>query len=167
VFAKASRARSSVLFSERIVVTKKDGVPTLMLRVANARGNDLVEATMRISVLIEEQSPEGLTFRRLHDCRLLRSQTPLFSMSWTVFHPIEEDSPLYGMDEAEFHEDVLTMVATMTAHDSTFAQTTHARRQYFASDVDWDHRFEDVMSTSPEGRLILDFDKFHITNPEA
>ena len=48
MFAKASRPRSSVLFSESIVITEMDGVPTLMFRCGNARGNEVVEATISV-----------------------------------------------------------------------------------------------------------------------
>lgn len=45
MFAKASRPSSGVMFSQPVVVTERDGVPTLTFRVANARGNDVVDAS--------------------------------------------------------------------------------------------------------------------------
>ena len=34
--------------------------------------------------------------RRFEELKLVRSRTPLFALSWTVMHRIDETSPLYG-----------------------------------------------------------------------
>src|SRR5204863_5124610 len=46
MFAKATRPRSSALFSRVAIITRHDGIPTLIFRVGNARGNDVVDATI-------------------------------------------------------------------------------------------------------------------------
>ncbi|MFT5685447.1 MAG: low temperature requirement protein LtrA [Myxococcota bacterium] len=166
IFAKASRPRSSVLFSNVLVVNHHYGVPTLKFRVGNARGNELVEATMRVSVLIDEVSEEGKKMRRLHDLPLLRDNSPIFTLSWTVMHHIDEDSPLHGMTPEDVSERLFSIIATMTGHDSTYAQTTHARHLYHPEDIVFDRRFVDVISTVDDGRLMVDYTVFHDTLPD-
>ena len=163
MFAKASRPRSSVLFSDVLTVTERNGQRVLSFRVGNARGNDIVEATMHITVLIDEVSREGEKLRRLHDLKLQRSMTPLFALSWTLIHEITEDSPLWGFTEDNATD--LLFVATMTGYDSTYASNTHARHMYYAEHLRWNHRFVDVMSHAEDGRLVIDYDKFHDTKP--
>ncbi len=97
IFAKVSRPASSVLFSKVVVVNVHHGVPTLSFRLGNARGNDIVEASLKVAALIEELSPEGHTMRRLHDLTLERDMSPLFTLSWTVFHRLDASSPLHGL----------------------------------------------------------------------
>jgi low temperature requirement protein LtrA len=161
VFAKASRAHSSVLFSKVAVISRRHGVPTLMIRIGNARGNDVVDAHVSLSVLIEEVSPEGHKLRRLHDLSLSRPNTPIFALTWTVMHEIDETSPLAGIDWSRVDEHLLAMVAIMTGHDSTYAQTTHARHIYDPEDFVPGHRFVDILSDMDDGRLMLDYTKFH------
>ena len=48
VFAKFSRSTARVVFSKHAVIGPMDGVPTLMLRVGNERGNSILEATIRV-----------------------------------------------------------------------------------------------------------------------
>ena len=64
------------------------------LRVANRRGNFIVEAQVRVTLVRAETTKEGLFFYRLHDLRLVRNRTSALGRSWTVLHRIEEDSPL-------------------------------------------------------------------------
>ena len=73
-----------------------DGVPTLMFRVANQRGNQIMEAEVSVSLARQHVTREGHVMRRFDELRLVRSKTPLFYLSWTVMHPITEESPLHG-----------------------------------------------------------------------
>ncbi len=166
IFAKFSRPRANVLFAAAAVVTRWQGQPALMFRVANRRGNDVVEASVRVSLLRSEVSVEGHAMRRLHDLKLVRSQSPVFTMSWTVMHLLDEDSPLYGLTAADFEADQMMLIATLTGHDGTYMQTVHARHAYHFDDVRWGHRYVDVMHTRDDGAIVLDFGTFHETTPE-
>ena len=165
VFAKASRPGSGALFSDRVVVTRYHGQRTLMLRVGNARGNDVVEANMRVAVLVDEESPEGIKTRKLYDLRLLRQMTPLFALTWTVFHTVDETSPLHGIEAGNVHDRLVALICTMTGYDATYAQTTHARRIYYPENIYFDHRLVDVISALPDGRLMVDYERFHDVEP--
>lgn len=165
IFAKFSRPTARILFSERIVIGRRNGKPTLMLRMANERGNDVIEASFRVTVLKPEMSSEGHTTRRLFDLALLRNETPLFTISFTAFHVIDETSPLWGETPASLARDAIRFIVTVSGHDGTYAQTIHARHIYGAQDVVWDARFVDVLSNLPDGRLQIDLAKFHDTEP--
>ena len=166
MFAKASRPHSSVLFSRVAVVTRRQGVDTLMIRLGNARGNDVVDARLSLGVLVEETTPEGHTMRRLHDLKLVRSNTLIFALTWSVMHEITEDSPLHGMSWERPDEHLVALIAIMTGHDSTYAQTTHARHIYYPEDFRPGHRFEDILSEMEDGRMMIDYTKFHETLPD-
>ncbi len=166
VFAKASRPHSSVLFSKRLVVTKKDGQHMLMLRLGNGRGNDVVDAAITVSVLVDTVSPEGHKMRRFESLTLVRSSSPLFTLTWTVMHVIDETSPLWQVDWNSPECNIFNIIAIMTGHDSTYAQTTHARNVYYPENIRHGHRFVDIISNLPDGRLMVDYTKFHKTVPD-
>jgi inward rectifier potassium channel len=161
MFSKFARPTARVLFSSKVIVTPRNGKPCLVMRMANGRGNEIVEATLRISVLKPEVTAEGERMRRFHDLVLTRSQTPLFSLTWMVIHVIDEASPLHGETEASLREMNVRFIVTLTGIDSTFAQTVHARTSYFAEDIVWGGRFIDVTSQLPDGRLQVDYTKFN------
>lgn len=166
MFAKASRPRASVLFSQPMLITSFHGKPTLMFRAGNARGNEIVEASMSVSALIDEVSPEGHEMRRMRDVKLVRSGTPLFVLTWQVLHVIDEGSPFYGMTAENIHKRLRVVIVSMTGHDATYGQTVHGRAMYYPEQFRFDHRFVDVISNLEDGRLMIDYDKFHKTVPD-
>lgn len=166
VFAKFARPKARVLFSDKALIETRDGKPTLTFRVANERGNDVVEASLRVSLLKTEVSAEGKRMRRFYDLALSRQSSPLFILTWQVFHVIDERSPLYGMGRQARIEDDVRIAISFTGLDGTFNQTIHDRHMYFAEDILDRHRFVDVLETHPGGTITMDFRKFHQIEPE-
>jgi inward rectifier potassium channel len=81
-------------------------------------------------------------------------------------HPIDEESPLYGLDWENLEEQVVLLPVTLTGYDATYAQKTHARHTYLPSDIHPGERFVDVLSETEGGRMMIDFEKFHDTEPD-
>lgn len=96
MFARFSRPRSRILFSDVAVIHPFNGVPTFMIRIANERHDLVVEPHVRMSLALNEATQEGDNFLRFHDLRLVRDRTPILALSWTVMHVIGEFSPFYG-----------------------------------------------------------------------
>lgn len=165
MFAKASRPRSSTLFSDVMILTRRHGVNHLVMRAGNARGNDVVDATVSLTVLLDEFTPEGEHMRRLHTLKLLRDRTPLFALSWTIMHEIDDDSPLAGIDWND-PDNLIAIIATLVGHDGTYGQTVYARRTYYPDQIRAGHRFVDVISRMSDGRMQIDYGRFHDTEPE-
>lgn len=154
-----------VMFSRCAVICNYNGVPTLMFRAANQRSNFIVEATFRVSILKPELSTEGHIIRRLHDLKLMRSETPVFSMSMTVMHPIDQDSPLYGVTHQELTQWQTQIVVMLTGLDETVSQNIHASHFYAIEDLYWNRQFVDVIELQPNGDRHIDYTKFHQTIP--
>lgn len=167
IFAKVSRPAARVLFTDKLVLTTWNGQPTLIFRAGNARGNEIVEANLSFSVLIDELTPEGHHMRRIHDLKLERERTPVFRLSWTALHVIDAHSPLHGIDWSSDKDTVMGFIAILSGHDATYAQMTHARCSWSKDDVHVGHHFVDVMSQLPDGRMLIDYDKFHDIEPDA
>jgi inward rectifier potassium channel len=163
VFARFSRPTARVLFSEVAVVTPFDGVPTLMFRCANERRNRILEAEVRVYFAREETSAEGTTMRRTYDLALVRSRNPLFTLSWTVMHPIDARSPLYGIDPDFLASWDAGIVITLTGTDETLSQPVIARHSYRADQILWGRKFVDILDQLEDGQRVVDYRRFHDT----
>ncbi len=97
VFAKFSVPRGRIRFAKYVVVTNYDGKPTLMVRLGNGRRNRLLEARAKLVLVRTEKAVEGATYYRMHDLKLVRSESPFFSRSWTALHLLDEPSLLFGV----------------------------------------------------------------------
>jgi inward rectifier potassium channel len=161
MFAKFSRPTARVLWSETLVVAPQDGVPSLMFRMANERSSQVVEATLRFFLVRAEQTAEGEQVRRVHDLRLQRAQSGAFVLSWLAVHPIDAQSPLYGLSLEQVRAAGTDFIASLSGLDETFGQTVHSRKGWSAKDLRVGVRFADVMRTDEQGRRVMDLARFH------
>ena len=131
IFARFSRPSARVVFCKVAVVTPFDGVPTLMFRAANQRGNSILDAEVTVSLASQYTTREGVNMRRFQELKLVRPSNPLFALSWTVMHPIDETSPLYGLDLAEMIERDMELVVMLSGTDETITDRIYARHAYW------------------------------------
>nr|WP_317105504.1 ion channel [Chroococcidiopsis sp. SAG 2025] len=164
-FARFSRPTARVVFSQVAVVTAYDGIPTLMFRVANKRRNQIIEAQIRVVLVRDEVNAEGQFMRRLYDLPLVRANNPIFILSWTVMHPIDEYSPFYGATLEDLEAAETMLVVTLTGIDETVSQMIHARHTYIASEMLWHHRFADILFQKSDGQRYIDYNHFHEVMP--
>jgi inward rectifier potassium channel len=163
IFARFSRPNARLLFADNPVISNNEGKPTLMIRLANERHNIIGNAAARIWLLRNEVSIEGHTFRRFYELPLVRSEHPALALSWTLYHVLDEASPLYGLDADDFNAASISLSVVVSGYDVVAAQTVHARRNYTHSDILLGHRYADILSTTKDGRLKIDYGKFHET----
>ena len=159
MFARFSRPRSRILFSDVAVIHPFNGVPALTIRVANERHDLVVEPHVRMSLLLNEVTQEGDNFLRFHDLRLVRDRTPILALSWNVMHVIDETSPFYG-HTAETLNDCM-IVVSFSGLNETMLQGIQAHKVYSATDIRWGKKFVDILSATPHGERLIDYSRFH------
>jgi inward rectifier potassium channel len=163
IFARFSRPQARVVFSKVAVVTSFDGVPTLMLRAANQRGNSILDAEVHISLASQYTTREGVNMRRFQELKLVRPRNPLFALSWTIMHALDETSPMYGLGLAEMLERDMELVVMLSGTDETINDRIYARNSYMAEEILWHRRFVDVVSVTASGQRMVDLNHFHDT----
>ena len=166
IFARFSLPRARFLFAEHPVVAIHQGQPTLMIRVANVRNNTISQATARLWLFRVETTAEGWTIRRYHELLLDRHEHPMFMLGWTLFHTIDETSPLYRVTPDDLAAVEASFVLNVSGIDDISAQLLHAREVYAHRDIRWRHHYRDITGTSKQGRLLIDYAMFHETVPE-
>jgi inward rectifier potassium channel len=163
--AKFARPTARVTFSRNAVVTLYDGVPTLLFRLANLRSNQIFEAHVNLTLLRAERTLEGRVIRRLVDLKPVRHTQPMFILTWTVMHRLDESSPLFGVDLSAMGPGDLDILVVMTGLDATTSATVHARHGYASSDILIDHMFEDIVQADAQGRFTIDYRRLHAVAP--
>jgi inward rectifier potassium channel len=164
-FSRFSRPTARVLFSRVAVIAPFNGVPTLMYRAGNQRFNQILEAQQRATLIRDEVTLEGVFMRRFYDLQLMRSQSPIFALSWTVMHAIDQSSPLYQLTAKDLIECQAEIVITLTGIDETVSQTIHARHSFVAAEIVWNMRFVDIILRMPDGGWVVDYTRFHDVKP--
>jgi inward rectifier potassium channel len=163
IFARFARPNARLLFADHPVVSNHEGKPTLMVRFANERHNIIGNATAKLWLLRNEMSLEGQPFRRFYELPLVRSEHPALALSWTLYHVLDEASPLSGLDAESLGASSASLVVVVSGYDVVAAQTVHARKSYEHSEIRFGHRYADILDNSEEGRLRIDYGRFHET----
>jgi len=163
IFARFSRPNARLLFANHPVVSNHDGKPTLMVRFANERHNIIGNATAKLWLLQNAVSKEGQSLRRFCELPLMRNEHPALALSWTLYHALDEESPLYGLNADDFGARGVSLVVVVTGYDVIAAQTVHARKSYDHTDIRFGQRYADILDTSEDGRLRIDYGRFHET----
>ena len=164
-FAKFSRPTARVLFSRYAVIAPHDGVPSLMFRMANVRGNNVIEAEVHVVLARDETTTEGDSMRRFHDLELIRRRSALFALSWTAIHPLTDRSPLHGATGAALEAAEAEIIVSLMGFDEQFSQTVHARHHYRPGDIVWGARFADILVRTASGGRRIDYGRFHEVVP--
>jgi inward rectifier potassium channel len=163
VFARFSRPSARLLFAENPVISDHEGHPTLMIRLANERHNIISNANARLWLFKNIISKEGQSFRRFYELPLSRNESPALALSWTLFHIIDETSPLYGLTAEDLEANNIALVVVVSGYDVVAAQTVHARKTYEHPTIRIGHRYAEILNTTEDGRLRVDYGRFHDT----
>ncbi|MDR3444508.1 MULTISPECIES: ion channel [unclassified Dyella] len=165
VFARFSRPRAKMMFADHPVIRLVHGKRTLMIRAANARQNVIAAASAKLHLLLRETSPEGFRLRRIHDLTLLRDRHPVFTLSWSLMHVIDEGSPLHGMSAEDLAATEATLMLSIEGIDETTSQSMLARRQWSYREWRWNHRYVDLVHDDELGISHIDYGVFHQVLP--
>src|SRR6478609_7193141 len=166
IFARFSRPNARLLFADNPVISSHDGEPALMIRLANERHNIISNANARLWLFKNIVSKEGRSFRRFYELPLLRNESPALALSWTLFHIIDEASPLHALGADDLESVQASLVIVVSGYDVVAAQTVHARKSYEHPDIRFGHRYAEILDTAEDGRVRVDYGRFHDTLPE-
>lgn len=155
--ARASKPSASIGYSTHALMAPYQGGSGVMFRIANQRSNNLMEVEARV-VLMTASGPPGKRERKYQLLPLERDSLLFFALTWTIVHPIDEASPLYGKTAEELEELEAELIIMIKGFDDTFSQTVHSRHSYRYDEFVWGAKFDPAFTIDDSGDLILALD---------
>jgi inward rectifier potassium channel len=159
LFARFSRPSPRLAFSERAIIAPYGDGHSLQFRLANQRTNVLMDLKVDVMLMTVERDSEGQLKRNFAELRLERQGVFFLPLTWTVVHPIDEQSPLYGKTAADLERLQAEVMILMRSFDDSFGQVVHSRYSYRWDEVEWAAQFVPAFEVAPEGHLLLDVDR--------
>lgn len=165
VFARFARPTARVIFSDVAVIAPYQDGEAFMFRLVNGRSNQLIE--VRAQVLFARFVNEnGRVVRRFDFLELERNKVTFLPLSWTVVHPITKNSPMYGLNQADYTATDGEVLILLTATDETFSQTVHTRSSYKPHEIRCGHKFVSIYNKVEDGEPIsIDIRKLSMITP--
>lgn len=156
IFVRFARPRAKLLTATHAVIGQHEGHPTLMLRIGNGRLGPLVDATARLSALVLRSTSEGREIRGSVDLKLERGHFPNFALTWTLFHRVDDSSPLFGIEQRDFAKRVVRLYLIFEAHDPVLAARIHVVKDWGSEQILFGMRYGDAVTSDDQNRIVVD-----------
>jgi inward rectifier potassium channel len=153
VFARFARPTAKILFSEVAVVAPYRGIEGLMFRMVNGRSSQLIEVEAQV-LFARFVELDGKVTRQFDFLELERKRVSFFPLAWTVVHPIDENSPMFGLSEEDLKKTNAEILILISATDETFASVVYTRSSYNASEIKFGSKFVSVYNRVEEGEQL-------------
>lgn len=153
VFARFARPRAKILYSDVAVIAPYRGIEGLMFRLVNGRSSQLIEVEARV-LFARFVNENGRAVRRFDFLRLEREKVTFFPLSWTIVHPIDDESPLKGLTQEDYLATDAEILILLTAIDETFSQSVHSRSSYKPEQIKCGYKFVNIYNRVADGETI-------------
>jgi len=167
IFVRFSRPTARMHFSKVAVIAPFEGVPNLMIRVANLRHQAMVEPEFRIILIRSTVTAEGDDVRRFRSLKLEFDHLIVSSVVLTVRHRIDEESPLFGMTPEEFQQQDIRIIASIVGVDTVIVAPVQSFGDYNYEQIEWNRRFVEIYDQNEEGQWTVDYARIDETEDIA
>ncbi|MCB9447282.1 MAG: potassium transporter [Flavobacteriales bacterium] len=167
LYGRFSRPKARLLQSDHAIIAPFKGARAWQCRIANKMRNSQLthmEAKVTVAKVVEE---DGVPVRRFFSLELELKSIVFFPMTWTLNHPINADSPLFGMEAKDYEKADVEFLISITGFDDTFSQTVHTRLSYTWQEMLHGARFVSVFGKDADGGTSQDLRKLSATETAA
>jgi inward rectifier potassium channel len=161
IFSRFSRPSARIIYSRNALVAPYRDKTALEFRIANARSSQLIEVQMQV-ILTKMERVNGTMVRKFYDLALERQRVVFFALSWTVVHPIDPTSPMWGLTDEDLRQADAEVLILLTGTDETLSQVVHSRSSYKADEIVWGAKFANMfVRTKAEGIVGMNLTRIH------
>ena len=169
LYGRFSKPSAKIKYSKNMIVAPYMEGKGLMFRLANYRNNQLIDIEVQVLLSINETKEDKVS-RQFYTLELERSHINMLTLSWTVVHPLDDKSPLWGLKPEDLDEGDVELIVLLKAFDDTFSQTVHSRTSYQYEEIVWNAKFVPIIEPNKDGILSLnmaglsDFEKLDVSS---
>lgn len=164
LYGRFSRPSARIVYSRNAIIAPYQDGTALQFRVANARSNTLMNMEVKV-LLMTVDSSDGELRRKFVDLELERPRIYFFALTWTVVHPIDEASPLFGKTPEDLRRVSAEILILLQGFDDTFSQVVHSRYSYPHHEFVWGARFLPSFKVDANGGLVVEVDRIDELKP--
>lgn len=160
-YGRFSKPKAYLKFSYNAVIAPFKDITALMLRIAPYKNATLTdaEAKLTLGMPVEEN---GRIVNKFFPLELEYDKVNALNLSWTIVHPITENSPLYRFNISDFANTNGEILVFFKAFDDMFSNTVVARSSYTFREVVVGARFIPMYHRDEENnRTVLDLAKLN------
>lgn len=159
LYGRFSKPKADVEYSTFSVIAPYRGITGFMFRIANKRQNELIENECQLALTINNKDTGK---REFHFLPLELNKINFLALSWTIVHPIDEQSPIYGLTRENLLESDAEFIILFKAINDTYSQNVYSRMSYKAKEIMWNSKFIPVKQTPHKnGSISINIKDIH------
>ena len=166
IYGRFSRPSTKIAFSHNVIITPYEDGMALMFKMVNQRNSVLLNTKVQVmlSIAHEDFTHENLR-RQYYNLPLATEFVKYFPLTWTLVHPINEESPLSGMSLNQIRERLSELLILVEAFDETYSQTVIQKHRYAEHQWATGGKFKRNFSADENGTIILNIDQLSDLEP--
>ncbi len=155
LYGKFSKPRARLIFSDNALVAPYNDTLGIMVRLANAKSSQIIDVKADMFFAYKDKDTNGET-RKFYTLPLELNRINMLATSWTLVHPLDENSPLDGMTEQDLIEADAELLIQIQGFDVTYNQQVNTRTSYKAQEFIWNAKFVRILGNTPTGKAAID-----------
>lgn len=162
MYGRFSKPDSKIIFSDNALISPfKDNQKGLMFRLVNQRNSNLsnVEATVLLS-LFDSNGDGSNPKRKFFRLDLEYDKIRFFPSTWTIVHPLENNSPLITLNEQDYKDKKVEISIFIEAFDENLSQIVHSRHSYMSEEIIMNAKFKPSYTIDEDGFTRVDINTF-------
>lgn len=154
LYGRFSKPKNKLLFSTNALISPYQEITGLMARVANPKKSQLIntEAKMVFSQIEGDK-------RKFYTLDLEMNSISLFATSWTVVHPITNESPLFSLTKEQLIQSNAELILLINAYDETYNQPIYVRTSYKPDEIVENAKFSPILGHNEQGQSVICLDR--------
>jgi inward rectifier potassium channel len=160
LWGRFSRPTAKVMYSDNILVSPYRGGKGVMFRAINGGRSRLIEIEAEVTMARTEDIA-GKAQRKFYRLQLELSRISVLPTSWTLVHPVTEESPFFGRSVDDVDREETEVLVMLKAFDETYSQTVYSRTSYKSHQIVTGAKFIPMIEDGNDGTIILDMDKLN------
>ncbi len=160
-YGRFSRPSAFVRFSENAIIAPYQNGKALMFRLAPYKNTNLVDAEIRLTLGISVEE-NGVVVNKFYTLPLEMERVNALTLSWTIVHPINEESPLFGFKESDYKNIQGEFLVFFKTFEDMYSSTVVKRTSYTFSEVVYGAKFLPMFTRSSQNdKTLLHLDKLN------
>jgi inward rectifier potassium channel len=160
-YGRFSMPKAFLKFSQNAIIAPFGNETALMIRLSPYKNTNLTdaEAKMTLGMTIEEN---GKLINKFYNLDLELAKINALTLSWTLVHPITENSPLYNFTVEDYQNISGEILVFIKVFDDMFSTTVVKRTSYSFEEVIFGAKFLPMFSRShDDNRTELHIDRLN------
>lgn len=161
-YGRFSKPKAHIKFSNNALIAPYKEGTALMLRLAPFKNINLTDAEAKVTLGIKLDEKGSLT-NKFYSLELELSKVNTLNLSWTLVHPISDNSPLYNFTQEDYENIDGEVIVFLKVFDDMYSTIVTKQSSYSFNEIIYGAKFLPMFSRSDSrNKTILHIDKLNL-----